>query len=105
MNKHKVVTTVVGLMALGGSVTGVALATAASATTPTTISVDAGPNDQSGSQIGVDVADVNESGDAVEAGSATDATTESATETTNASDEVGGHQDPDGVDVQFTGQQ
>ena len=101
MNKHKVVTAVVGLMALGGSVTGVALATVASATTPTTIGVDTGANDQSGSQAGVDVAGLSASETVTEAVSPSDATAEG----TIASDGVGGHQDAAGVDVQFTGEQ
>ena len=101
MKKRKVVTAVVGLMALGGSVTGVALANVASATTPTTISVDAGPNDQSGSQTGVDVAGDSTSESVTESLSPSDGTAE----TTTVRDGVGGHQDADGVDVQFTGEQ
>ena len=101
MNKHKVVTAVVGLMALGGSVAGVAVATAASATTPTTISQDAGPNDQSGSQTGVDVAGASASEGITEVVNPSDVTDEGTT----VSDEVGGHQDPAGAGVQFTGEQ
>ena len=101
MKKHQVVTAVVGLMALGGSVTGVALATSASATTPTTISVDAGSNDQSGSQTGVDVAGDSASETSTESVSSPDATAEATT----SSDGVGGHEDAVGVDVQFTGEQ
>jgi hypothetical protein len=101
MNKHKVVTALVGLMALGGSVTGVALASAASATTPTTVIVDSGPNDQIGSQAGVDAPGASSSETAAESASLSDGTAEAAT----TSDGVGGHQDAVGVDVQFTGEQ
>jgi hypothetical protein len=101
MNKHKVVTAVVGLMALGGSVTGVALATTASATTPTTIVGDSGPNDQSGSQSGVDVT----GGSASETASSEVTSSDGTAEATTASDGAGGHQDAVGVDVQLTGEQ
>jgi hypothetical protein len=79
----------------------VALATAASATTPTTVSVNSGPNDQSGSQTATDATGISASESAGEAVTPLEGTAEATT----TSDGVGGHQDAAGIDTQFTGQQ